>query len=358
MLFSTTTKVATVLALVAAVSAEPSKLCQGNFVVNPEHCSKFEFEKLTSNGQCTDSNNATSGEFHGIELTNCTTFYDISMLPSQNISARASKMAELITNVFENGDTQIGYGYVEKLGDCRGYTCGYIGFTTGTNDAYAVVKEYVKRSPSAPIAKYLPELARLSGFLFGDPERDNTNNLVGYPEAWQNATCTDPIFTRVQLDVGESMYLKPGLKYAASVNVTSNLGKAIFYDTIVQHGWQYVEPYINLPRIIQLTGPRKQGESEQSYLTRFLTTRRQLVCCFPGDVWNDSATRNADLQTLVNNWSRNKDLANPLTLKLFGVSITGNESLLVDTRNCPNQKPPATPPTAIELPIPSCPAKK
>lgn len=120
MLFSTTTKVATVLALGAAVSAEPSKLCQGNFAVNPEHCSKFEFEKLTSNGQCTDSNNATSGEFHGIELTNCTTysisisrsvdtlsltalyirFYDISMLPSQNISARASKMAELITNVY------------------------------------------------------------------------------------------------------------------------------------------------------------------------------------------------------------------------------------------------------------------
>lgn len=73
MLFSTTTKVATVLAFVAAVSAEPSELCQGKFAVNADHCSKFEFEKLTDNGQCTDSNKATSGEFHGIELANCTT---------------------------------------------------------------------------------------------------------------------------------------------------------------------------------------------------------------------------------------------------------------------------------------------
>lgn len=92
-----------------------------------------------------------------------------------------------------------------------------------------MVKEYVKRSPSAPIAQYLPELARLSSFLFGDPQRDNTTGLVGYPEAWKNATCSDPLFTRTQLDVGESMYMKPGLKYAASVGVKSNLGKAIFY---------------------------------------------------------------------------------------------------------------------------------
>lgn len=48
---------------------------------------------------------------------------------------------------------------------------------------------------------------------------------------------------------------------------------------------QYVEPDINLPRIIELTGPMGANETEKEYLTRFLTTRRQLVCCYPGDVW-------------------------------------------------------------------------
>ncbi|KAI8646354.1 lysozyme-like domain-containing protein [Parasitella parasitica] len=138
-------------------------------------------------------------------------------------------MAELITNVFENGDTKMGYAAVEKLGDCRGFTCGYIGFTTGTNDAYAVVNEYVKRQPKASMKKYLGELARLSKFTFGDPQRDNTDKLGGFDAAWKKATCDDPVFVQTQLDVGQSMYMKPALTYAASVGVKSNLGKAIFY---------------------------------------------------------------------------------------------------------------------------------
>lgn len=87
----------------------------------------------------------------------------------------------------------------------------------------------MKRVPKASIGKYLTELKRLSSFLFGDPKRDDTSKLSGFAQAWKTTTCNDPVFIRTQLDVGESMYLKPALKYAASVGVTSNLGKAIFY---------------------------------------------------------------------------------------------------------------------------------
>src|ERR1700731_3540799 len=82
-------------------------------------------------------------------------------------------------------------------------------------------------------------------------------------------------------------------------------------DTIINHGWEYVEPLINLPRIIQLTGPRRSFESEQSYLNRFLVTRRQLMCCYPDKVWPPAADRVSDLQTLVSNWSTNVNLTNP-----------------------------------------------
>lgn len=92
-----------------------------------------------------------------------------------------------------------------------------------------MVQEYVKREPKAAMKKYLNELKRLSSFLFGDPQRDDTKNLSGFPEAWKKASCEDPVFVQTQLDVGQSMYLKPALKYAASVGVESNLGKAIFY---------------------------------------------------------------------------------------------------------------------------------
>ncbi|KAI8076265.1 lysozyme-like domain-containing protein [Thamnidium elegans] len=333
-----------------------SSYCKGSFSPTKSICAKFQFDKLKETGQCTDSKKKPSGKFKGIKLSNCTTFYDTSKLPNQKIDSQASKMAELITNVFENGNTKMGYAAVEKLGDCRGYTSGYIGFTTGTNDAYAVVKEYVKRVPKSTLRTYLPELKRLSNFLFGDPKRDDTSKLKGFPTAWKTATCKDPIFIRTQLDVGEAMYMKPALKYAASVGVKSNLGKAIFYDTIVQHGWQYVEPSINLPRILHLTGARKSKESEKAYLTRFLTTRRQLMCCYPGNVWNSSADRVADLQSLVDKWSQNEKLRNPVTLKIYGAKITGKEDLLRDSQRC--KKKTSRKAKSIPLPIPNtCPSK-
>ncbi|KAH8557009.1 lysozyme-like domain-containing protein [Umbelopsis sp. PMI_123] len=267
-------------------------------------------------------------------------------------------MAELITNVFENGNTIMGYAYVEALGDGRGYTSGYIGFTTGTNDALTVIQQYTKRKPNNTLTKYVPELTRLSKLKFCDTGRNDTKNLVGYPKDWADTACTDPDFVQTQLDVGYAMYLAPALKYAASVGVKSSLGKAIFYDTIINHGWQYVEPLINLPRILELTGPRRHNESEKSYLNRFLVTRRQLMCCYPDDVWPPAADRVADLQRLVSKWSLNKDLKHPATLKIYKVTVKGTEDLTFDSAECPKKPSGWTLPAAKTLPIPdTCPNK-
>ncbi|CAO3617702.1 unnamed protein product [Cunninghamella blakesleeana] len=323
-----------------------NQYCKNDFDgTNQSICKKFDFSKVVPDDeQC--GKNPKPRKYDGIKQTNCTTFYDIKRLPNQKISLRAANFAQLITNVFENGDTKMGYSFSTDIGDCRGFTCGYIGFTTGTNDAEVVVREYGKRVKKNPFAKYLPELAKLSSYPFGDYRKSFTNKLVGFDKVWKETTQKDPAFIQTQLDVGHAMYLKPALKYAASVGVKSNLGKAIFYDTIVQHGWQYVEPLINLPRIIQLTGPRKPKESEKSYLTRFLTTRRQLACCYPGKVWNDSSSRMYDLQNLVNDWKRNKDLKKPVKLVAFGVTVTGKETII-----------PKGSPKPKSLPIPQCPKK-
>lgn len=92
-----------------------------------------------------------------------------------------------------------------------------------------VVTQYLKRHPKSKLKKYLPELRRLSKLPFGDAGRDNTSGLKGYSKAWQKAACKDAEFIQTQLDVGHAMYLKPALKYAASVGIKSNLGKALFY---------------------------------------------------------------------------------------------------------------------------------
>lgn len=100
-----------------------SDYCSGNtFKPTEANCAKFEFSKLKDDGQCTDSKRAANGHFHGIKLSNCTTyvimlpttlpplslsfsnlvynrFYDISGLPNQSMDPKAVRMAELITNV-------------------------------------------------------------------------------------------------------------------------------------------------------------------------------------------------------------------------------------------------------------------
>ncbi|ORZ17169.1 lysozyme-like domain-containing protein [Absidia repens] len=145
-------------------------------------------------------------------------------------------MAQLITNVFENGNTEMGYAAANDIKDCRGFTSGYIGFTTGTNDAYAVVQQYGKKKHNNPFKRYLKELERLSSYQFNDPRRADTSKLHGFANVWGKAACNDPLFVQTQLDVGHAMYLKPALKYAASVGVQSNLGKALFYGKLLLHG--------------------------------------------------------------------------------------------------------------------------
>lgn len=125
-------------------------------------------------------------------------------------------------------------------------------------------------------------------------------------------------------------------------------------DTIIQHGWQYVEPKINIWHIIELTGHRKAKESEQSYLLRFLATRRHLMCCFPDNVWPPSADRVSDLTNLIDTpakWKRNKDLRQPVTLVQYGVTVKGTENMGFDSAECKNKPRNWKLPASKTLPI-------
>ncbi|RUS32064.1 hypothetical protein BC938DRAFT_476357 [Jimgerdemannia flammicorona] len=252
-----------------------------------------------------------------------------------------------------------GYGYCENIGDGRGFTSGYVGFTSGTDDAYSLIKNYTTQMPDNALSAFIQPLATISSLSICDTAgRNNTAQLSGYCGAWQTEAChSDSAFRNLEIAFATDMYLIPSTRFAALVGITTNLGKAIFYDTIIQHGWRYVEPKINIWRIINLTGAMLANESEATYLTRFLTTRRQLQCCYPyvpplyrieflslsltshfpllrDNVWPFSADRSSDLMSLVNDWTANKDLANPVFLAKAAVTVTGNEDTNSDKTNC------------------------
>ncbi|RKP14002.1 glycoside hydrolase, partial [Piptocephalis cylindrospora] len=216
-------------------------------------------------------------------------------------------LAETLTNIFENGEEAFGYAAVEDLGDGRGYTAGRVGFTTGTGDALELIELYNRTSTTTQakaLTRYLPELRHLSSLNRCDTGRASTSQLHGFDKAWKVAALKDPAFPKAQDTLNDQMYMTPGRRFAATLNVTSPLGQALFYDTIIQHGWQLTEPDINIQRIIALTGERKENECESTYLTRFLHTRRSLLCCYPDTTWPDAADRISDLQGVL----ENKDL--------------------------------------------------
>lgn len=71
-------------------------------------------------------------------------------------------------------------------------------------------------------------------------------------------------------------------------------------------------------------------------VTRDILSLMLVIICllYSDNVWRASATRSEDLQSLVNKFSRNKDLKRSFRLKNFGVKINGKEKLDAVDKRC------------------------
>src|SRR5882757_1931361 len=78
---------------------------------------------------------------------------------------REKEIAMELVSSAENStlDWRQEFGYIEDIGDGRGYTGGLIGFCSGTGDMLAVVRAYVAAAPHDPLAPFLPALRKVDG---------------------------------------------------------------------------------------------------------------------------------------------------------------------------------------------------
>jgi chitosanase len=238
---------------------------------------------------------------------------------TQSLNAEQKRRAEQLTSIFENGTTEIQYGYVENLDDGRGYTCGRAGFTTGTGDAYIVVKRYTNRVPHNPLAKFLPELKRLNSLSKDSDEREDVSRLIGFKKAWESLG-DNKVFRAVQDEVVDELYYQPAMNRASQVGIQTALGKAIFYDTIIQHGDK--DDPDGLPALIAVTkmkvgGTPKTEINDKKWISTFLDVRRaDLAHAHDPDTrkeWAKSVGRVDSLKQLVK--SGNFDLNGPFTIE-------------------------------------------
>lgn len=148
-------------------------------------------------------------------------------LDSQELKATIFSLVSSAEN--STTDYEKEYSYIEDIGDGRGYTCGLIGFTSGTGDLLDVVNTYVKLRPDHnPLAPWIPALEKVNG----------TDSHAGlgpdFEKAWKQA-CQDPEMKTAQNEVIDRMYYDPALRYTRQDGLPP-LGLYIYYDALVVHG--------------------------------------------------------------------------------------------------------------------------
>lgn len=237
------------------------------------------------------------------------------------LTADQRRRADQLISVFENGTTDIQYGYAENINDGRGVTAGRAGFTTNDGDALKVIQAYTAQVPGNNLAQYIPELQRLAAAGSGDTS--------GLPEAsyiadWQQAAA-DPVFQQVQDDQVNQRYFAPAAADADQLGLTTALARAELYDASIQHG--NGSEYDGLPALISRTNaavgtPATAGEA--AWLDAFFNVRIDDLQN-PGNSatqaeWSQSVDRVECLRRIATTGNYNLD--GPLTITAFGTSYT------------------------------------
>ena len=209
-------------------------------------------------------------------------------------------------------DWKAQYGYIEDIGDGRGYTAGIIGFCSGTGDMLDLVTLYNQRKPGNVLAKYLPALKKVNG-------TDSHSGLgSSFVSAWKTAA-KDSVFQQAQNDERDRVYFNPSVNQAKTDGLRP-LGQFIYYDAIVMHG-----PGDDSTSFggIRKTAMKKaktpaQGGNETTYLNAFLDARKAAMLT---EAAHDDTSR-VDTEQRVFLKAGNLDLNPPLTWKTYGDSYT------------------------------------
>jgi chitosanase len=200
------------------------------------------------------------------------------------------------------------FGYIEDIGDGRGYTGGIVGFCSGTSDMLALVTEYTRRAPANKLAKYLPALRTVDG-------SDSHAGLdPGFTAAWK-AAALDPVFQKAQEDERDRMYFQPAVTMATSDGVRA-LGQFFYYDAAVMHGVSGLRGIRTAA--LKVARTPAQGGDEIAYLKAFLDAR--VAEMKTEEAHSDTSRVDTAQRAFLKN--TNLDLNPPIAWKVYGDSFS------------------------------------
>ena len=222
-----------------------------------------------------------------------------------------------ITNVFEVGKPEADYAYVEDLKDGRGYTVTNYGFVTKEREVADVIARLLAKVPDAPLKDFLPRLPpRARGA--------DTRALKDFPAAWTSAAEASADLADACELVADKLYFNPAMAAAEEFQMASPLGRAIIYDTALQHGDG--DDRDSLRAIYKRTRAATAGAdtlAEADLLYAFLEVRRD-VLLHPANKatakgWAESVTR---VDALENILAENPGLTAPVRVRNSEIDVS------------------------------------
>jgi chitosanase len=227
-----------------------------------------------------------------------------------------------ITATAENStlDWTTTYGYIEDIGDGRGYTAGIIGFTSAPGDMQTLLKYYSQIAPGNSLEKFLDEFASIMAVPYAQRAAKSHELLdpQNFVAAWKSAAANDPKFKQAQRDERERTYYNPALVQAKADGV-GPLGLWLLYDISVNHGpGTDSQSFGGIVAAAQASSPPpSKGGSEKNYLLA-LDQKRTAVLTQWGD--NQPNGRDEATRELIN--AGEFALDPPVTWHMYGEVFT------------------------------------
>jgi len=185
------------------------------------------------------------------------------------------RRARQLTSIFENSKLDYQYGFCKDIGDGRGYTFGFCGFTTKYSDSRKVLSEYLARQPGdTEMALYLDKLNNKAKGSDGKAGLEGFCNRVAELGA-------DPDFIAAQEAIQMSEYYGPSKAWSQRLGLRLPISKGEMYDAMINHGEGRGDPF-SIDHIVDKTnaamgGSPMEGADEVRWLDSFLSIRAKTI---------------------------------------------------------------------------------